>query len=112
MPVPGFPPHALDDDGDPKWITELACADPNHVLHVVRGLDPEAALEAVGAKPHLVQPCELPASKPDDWTSLPGAALGYLVGGLSLTAMTAGGLLAGFVVVILAGLVARFKVGA
>lgn len=38
---------------------------------------------------------------------LPGAALGYLVGGLSLTAMTAGGLLAGFVVVILAGLVAR-----
>jgi zinc/manganese transport system permease protein len=38
---------------------------------------------------------------------LPGAALGYLVGGLSLTAMTAGGLLAGFIVVILAGLVAR-----
>ncbi|MBX9740958.1 MAG: metal ABC transporter permease [Beijerinckiaceae bacterium] len=38
---------------------------------------------------------------------LPGAALGYLVGGLSLTAMTAGGLVAGFIVVMLAGLVAR-----
>ncbi|GAB3696388.1 hypothetical protein [Saccharopolyspora tripterygii] len=76
MPVPGFPPSALDDDGDPKWITELACADPNHVLHVVRVLDPKAALEAIGAKPHLIQPCVLPESKPDDWTSLPGSALG------------------------------------
>lgn len=88
MPVPGFPPNALDDDGDPKWITELAAADPNHVLHVVRGLDPQAALEAIGAKPHLIQPCELPASKPDDWTSLPGAALGIEPG-------TAAALLAG-----------------
>ncbi len=38
---------------------------------------------------------------------LPGAALGYLVAGLSLTAMTIGGLIAGFAVVILAGLVTR-----
>lgn len=38
---------------------------------------------------------------------LPGAALGYLAAGLSLTAMTIGGLSAGFIVVILAGLVAR-----
>ncbi|TWG08063.1 hypothetical protein [Saccharopolyspora dendranthemae] len=76
MPVPGFPPSALDDDGDPKWITELACADPNHILHAVRGLDPRAALEVIGAKPHLIRPCALPESKPDDWTSLPGAALG------------------------------------
>lgn len=76
MPVPGFPPNALDDDGDPKWITGLACADPNHVLHVVRGLAPEAALEAVGVEPHLIRPCALPEGKPDDWTSLPGAALG------------------------------------
>ncbi|MEB3367284.1 DUF6461 domain-containing protein [Saccharopolyspora mangrovi] len=88
MPEPAFPANTLDADGDPKWITELACADPNHVLHVVRGLDPEAALEAVGAKPHLVQPCELPGSKPDDWTSLPGAALGVQPG-------TAAALLAG-----------------
>ena len=38
---------------------------------------------------------------------LPGAALGYLVAGLSLSAMTLGGLLAGFAVALLAGLVAR-----
>lgn len=38
---------------------------------------------------------------------LPGAALGYLVAGLSLGAMTLGGLIAGFVVALLAGLVAR-----
>lgn len=38
---------------------------------------------------------------------LPGAALGYLVAGLSLPAMTIGGLAAGFTVAILAGLVAR-----
>ena len=38
---------------------------------------------------------------------LPGAAIGYLAAGLSLTAMTLGGLAAGFTVVILAGLVAR-----
>ncbi len=38
---------------------------------------------------------------------LPGAALGYLVAGLSLPAMTIGGLAAGIVVAGLAGLVAR-----
>src|ERR1700754_4140314 len=38
---------------------------------------------------------------------LPGAALGFLLSGLSLFAMTAGGLIAGFVVAILAGLGAR-----
>lgn len=38
---------------------------------------------------------------------LPGAALGYLISGLSLGAMTAGGLAAGFAVALLAGLVAR-----
>src|SRR3954453_16654124 len=38
---------------------------------------------------------------------LPGAAIGFLLSGLSLFAMTAGGLIAGFVVAILAGLVAR-----
>lgn len=38
---------------------------------------------------------------------LPGAAIGFLVSGLSLFAMTSGGLLAGFVVALLAGLVAR-----
>jgi zinc/manganese transport system permease protein len=38
---------------------------------------------------------------------LPGAAVGFLLSGLSLFAMTAGGLLAGFVVALLAGLIAR-----
>src|SRR5829696_4612751 len=38
---------------------------------------------------------------------LPGAAIGYLVAGLSLPAMTLGGLAAGVVVAILAGLVSR-----
>jgi len=38
---------------------------------------------------------------------LPGAAVGFLFSGLSLFAMTAGGLVAGFVVALLTGLVAR-----
>jgi zinc/manganese transport system permease protein len=38
---------------------------------------------------------------------LPGAAIGFLISGLSLFAMTAGGLIAGFVIALLAGLVAR-----
>src|SRR5258708_7634445 len=38
---------------------------------------------------------------------LPGAAVGFLLSGLSLAAMTAGGLIAGFAVALLAGLVAR-----
>lgn len=41
---------------------------------------------------------------------LPGAALGYLVSGLSLGAMTVGGLLAGLAVVLASGLVARSTV--
>lgn len=38
---------------------------------------------------------------------LPGAAVGYLIAGLSLGAMTLGGLVAGFAVALLAGVVAR-----
>jgi zinc/manganese transport system permease protein len=38
---------------------------------------------------------------------LPGAAIGFLVAGLSLFAITTGGLIAGFVIALLAGLVAR-----
>jgi zinc/manganese transport system permease protein len=38
---------------------------------------------------------------------LPGAAVGYLVSGLSLGAMTIGGLVAGFLVAILSGAIAR-----
>src|SRR5207248_216917 len=38
---------------------------------------------------------------------LPGAAVGFLLSGLNLFAMTAGGLIAGVVVALLTGLVAR-----
>src|SRR6059036_4080425 len=38
---------------------------------------------------------------------LPGAAVGFLLSGLNLFAMTAGGLIAGFAVAILSGVVAR-----
>jgi zinc/manganese transport system permease protein len=38
---------------------------------------------------------------------LPGAAIGFLVSGLSLLAMSTGGMIAGFVVALLAGIVAR-----
>src|SRR5262249_61758785 len=38
---------------------------------------------------------------------LPGAAVGFLLSGLNLYAMTAGGLIAGFVVALLTGVVAR-----
>src|SRR5437870_12921659 len=38
---------------------------------------------------------------------LPGAAVGFLLSGLNLIAMTVGGLIAGFAVAILAGVVAR-----
>ena len=41
---------------------------------------------------------------------LPGVAIGYLLFGLSITAMTLGGVLAGFAVAMLAGLVARVTV--
>jgi zinc/manganese transport system permease protein len=38
---------------------------------------------------------------------LPGAAIGFLVSGLSLLAMSTGGMIAGFVIALLAGVVAR-----
>src|SRR5690242_14722603 len=38
---------------------------------------------------------------------LPGAAIGFLLAGLNLFAMAAGGLIAGFVIALLAGLIAR-----
>jgi len=88
MPTPGFPPHTLDSEGTPIWISELANCDPNHILHVVRGIEPAEALRVLGAKPGLIRSCELPDSRPDEWTSLPCAALGIEPG-------TAAALLAG-----------------
>jgi zinc/manganese transport system permease protein len=41
---------------------------------------------------------------------LPGAALGYLVAGLSLGAMTVGGIVAGLLVAVASGLVARHSI--
>ncbi|MGL4496035.1 MAG: metal ABC transporter permease [Beijerinckiaceae bacterium] len=41
---------------------------------------------------------------------LPGAAIGYLLAGLSLSAMTVGGLAAGIIVALLAGLISRTTV--
>jgi len=41
---------------------------------------------------------------------LPGAAIGFLLSGLNLFAMTAGGLIAGIVVAVLTGLIARLTV--
>jgi zinc/manganese transport system permease protein len=38
---------------------------------------------------------------------LPGAAIGFLISGLNLFAMSAGGMIAGFVIALLAGLIAR-----
>ncbi|MFD9053589.1 DUF6461 domain-containing protein [Streptomyces zaomyceticus] len=76
MPTPGFPPSTLNTEGTPIWITDLAAGDPNHILHVVRGIEPAEALEVLGAKQSLIQACELPDSTPDERTSLPAAALG------------------------------------
>ncbi|WP_033294002.1 hypothetical protein [Amycolatopsis jejuensis] len=76
MPTPAFPPNTLDDAGDPIWISGLAGAEPNHAVHVVKGIEPAEALKRLGAAPGSFRACVLPDRKPDEWTSLPGAALG------------------------------------
>ncbi|MFF3566420.1 DUF6461 domain-containing protein [Nocardia jiangxiensis] len=75
MTTPGFPPNTLDDEGFPLWISGLEDDDPNHCVHVVKGLEPAEALEVLGAKPRLFQACELPDHKPERM-SAPRAALG------------------------------------
>jgi hypothetical protein len=75
VPTPSFPAGTLDDNGFPVWITDLAARDdPNHTVHVVRGLAPADALQVVGARPGVITPCQLPARQPH--TSLPRAAIG------------------------------------
>ncbi|MFG2196879.1 DUF6461 domain-containing protein [Streptomyces sp. NPDC048639] len=76
MPTPGFPPNTLDDEGTPLWISELADEDPHHSVHVVRDLEPAAALEMLGANPTLFRSCELPDARTDGGASLPAAVLG------------------------------------
>ncbi|WP_216894189.1 hypothetical protein [Nocardia alni] len=78
MSAPGFAPDALDEFGCPTWISELAIDDPNHLLHVVRDLGPADALELLGAERRSITSCELPAERPDRWTSLPRAAIAPL----------------------------------
>ncbi|WP_030883884.1 DUF6461 domain-containing protein [Streptomyces sp. NRRL F-5053] len=80
VPTPGFPPSTLDSEGTPIWITDLAADDPNHLLHVARGIEPAQALQVLGADPGLIRPCELPDSKPDERALLPAAALGIEAG--------------------------------
>lgn len=76
MTMPGFPPSTVDSEGQPVWITDLEEGHGNHILHVVRGMEPVEALKALGAEPGAIRPCELPGSRPDESTSLPRAALG------------------------------------
>jgi hypothetical protein len=78
MATPGFEPGTLDESGCPVWISELANDDPNHLVHVVRGLDPADALTLLGADRQSITSCELPAERPDYWTSLPRAAIAPL----------------------------------
>jgi hypothetical protein len=65
----------LDEYGCPVWIADLADTDPNHLVHVVRDLAPADALELLGADRQSIRPGELPAERPDEWTSLPRAAV-------------------------------------
>lgn len=77
MVVPGFIPEALDEGGAPRWLSELATRDPNHLLHVVRGLDPQAAMEFVGGRVvRRLAPNELPTQRPDEWSTVMHAAVG------------------------------------
>ncbi|QIS04374.1 hypothetical protein F5X71_20420 [Nocardia brasiliensis] len=76
MTTPGFPPNTLDAEGVPLWISGLANEDPNHCVHVVKGLGPADALRTLGAEPRLVRPCTLPERRSDARMSLPAAALG------------------------------------
>lgn len=78
MSTPGFDPETVDEIGCPVWINELAPDDPNHLVHVVRDLEPARALELLGADRQSISSCELPAERPDEHTSLPGAAIAAL----------------------------------
>lgn len=77
MTIPGFRAEALTEGTSPRWIDELATADPNHLLHVVRGLAPADVVELVGGTVlrHL-KPHELPAERPSGWTTAAHAAIG------------------------------------
>lgn len=78
MPIPGFPAEAVDENGFPRWITQLGDGYANHLLHVVRGLSPEAALRLVGGGEvhRYVAPGTLPTGPTEDGSGLIHAAIG------------------------------------
>ncbi|MFE5566550.1 hypothetical protein ACFQ68_16310 [Amycolatopsis japonica] len=75
MSMAQFVPDAWDASGCPAWISALATEDPNHLVHVVRDLEPPAALELLGAERDSIAPCELPVATADERTSLLRAAI-------------------------------------
>ena len=77
MAVPGFPAEAIDENGFPRWITQLGDGDAHHLLHVVRGLSPEQALRLVGGGTvyRYLAPGTLPAEPAEDGRSLVHAAV-------------------------------------
>ncbi|MFI1398183.1 hypothetical protein [Streptomyces sp. NPDC020681] len=71
-----FEPHELDAFGSPLWLTAVANHDdPNHLVHVVRGVDAAYALTALGVSAYSIVPCNLPEQRPKAGISLPRAAL-------------------------------------
>ncbi|WP_156959542.1 hypothetical protein [Nocardia sp. BMG51109] len=80
MPEPYFSPEQLDETGSPAWINALGGEeyDPNHLIHVVRDLEPADALEVLGVDRQAIGPCVLPTRNPDDRTSLARLAIAPL----------------------------------
>ena len=77
MPELYFDPRTLDEAGCPAWISALAGEehDPNHLVHVVRDLEPADALELLGVDRQAIRPCELPTRNPGELTPLARAAI-------------------------------------
>lgn len=75
MSTTKFEAGALDESGCPAWISALAAEDPNHLVHVVRDLEPAAALELLGVERDSIASCELPVATVDEQTSLIRSAI-------------------------------------
>ncbi|MFF3568934.1 DUF6461 domain-containing protein [Nocardia jiangxiensis] len=77
MPAPYFSPDQLDETGCPTWLSALAGQehDPNHLVHLVRDLEPADALAVLGVDREDIRPCVLPTRSPDDQASLARAAI-------------------------------------
>jgi hypothetical protein len=80
VPEPYFTPDQLANDGSPTWLNALAGegSDPNHLVHVVRHLDPADALELLGVDRQEIRPCVLPDREPADRASLARTAIAPL----------------------------------